>query len=325
MTTDKRFKQRVRARAGKTGESYTAALQHLRSSPVPEWTPAPKPIRIAIGQVDSPANPSDRVALQHAGRVIRSLMEHAREQGAALVHFGEGVICAPGKRIMSSDPHEASDADWSRFDWDTQRRELGLIAEHAAALGLWTIVGAVHRLTAPRRPHNSVYVIDTHGRVVTRYDERMLSFTKVSYMYTPGAGPVAFDVDGVRFGCALGMESVYPEVFMAYEKDDVDCVLLSSHGPNTPFALQVQGHASTNSYWVSYATSCTPKESDASGIAGIDGAWLVRCRGDKPVVAVAEINGDEENLARPWRRRARGNLYLRGASSKDPRAARDTF
>jgi hypothetical protein len=89
---------------------------------MPEWTPATKPIRIAVGQVDPPTDPGDRVALQHAGREIRSLMEQAREQGAALVHLGEGVICAPGKRIMSRDPHEVSDADWSRFDWDTQRR-----------------------------------------------------------------------------------------------------------------------------------------------------------------------------------------------------------
>ena len=252
-------------------------------------------------------------------------MDQARVHGAALIHFGEGAICVPAKRIMSSDPHELADADWSRFDWQTQRHELQLIAEHAAALELWTVIGAVHQLSAPHRPHNSLYVIDKHGRVVTRYDERMLSFTKVSYMYTPGAGPVTFDVDGVRFGCALGMESVYPEIFMAYEKDDVDCVLFSSHGPSTSFAVQVQGHASTNSYWVGYATTCQTEESIASGIAGRDGAWLARCTGDQPAITLAEINGDEQNLARPWRRRARGQLALIGSNTADPRAARDSF
>jgi predicted amidohydrolase len=323
MTANKGFKQRVRARASKTGESYTAALQHFRDALVAERTFTPKPIRIAVAQLDPPADPGDRAALQHAGRAIRSLMDQAHEHGAALIHFGEGAICAPGKRIMSSDTHEVADADWSRFDWDTQRRELQLIAEHSAALGLWTVVGGVHRLTAPQRPHNSLYVIDNRGRVVTRYDERMLSFTKVSYMYTPGSSPVTFDVDEVRFGCALGMESVYPEVFMAYEKDEVDCVLFSSHGPNPSFAVQVQGHASTNSYWVSYATSCSTEEGATSGIAGRDGAWLVRCTDGEPAIALAEINGDEQNLARPWRRRARGQLLLTGHRSKDPRAARD--
>jgi predicted amidohydrolase len=331
MTANKGFKQRVRARASKTGESYTAALQHLRNglaagqTSAPHRSSTPKPIRIAVAQADPPADPRDRAALQHAGRVIRSLMDQARGDGAALIHFGEGAICAPGKRIISSDPHELADADWSRFDWHTQRHELRLIAEHAAELGLWTVVGAVHRLSAPRRPYNSLYVIDDHGRIVTRYDERMLSFTKVSYMYTPGAGPVTFDVDGVRFGCALGMESVYPEVFMAYEKDDVDCVLFSSHGPNTSFAVQVQGHASTNGYWVSYATTCSTEEANGSGVAGRNGAWLARCTGDKPVIALTEINGDEQNLARPWRRRARGQLAPTASSAEDPRAARETF
>ncbi|HLM90092.1 MAG TPA: hypothetical protein VK284_13915 [Streptosporangiaceae bacterium] len=103
----------------------------------------------------------------------------------------------------------------ARFGWEAQQAELRSIAEYAASLKLRTVVGAVHRLTAPHRPHNNLYVIDNHGRVVTRYDERMLSNAKVSYMYTAGSSPITFDVDGVRFGCALSMESVYPELFLA--------------------------------------------------------------------------------------------------------------
>lgn len=183
MTANKGFKKQVRTRVSKTGESYTAALQHLRDTPPPEQESTPSPIRIAVVQMEPPADPTDRAALERAGRVIRSLMDQAHEQGAALIHFGEGAICAPDKRMMSSNPHEVAEADWSRFDWHTLQRQLQLIAEHAAALGLWTVIGATHRVSAPHRPHNSLYVIDDHGRVVTRYDERMLSFTKVSYMY----------------------------------------------------------------------------------------------------------------------------------------------
>ena len=74
MTLNKGFKKRVRARASKTGESYTAALQHMRnesasaptSGPGPdhlgridpnfldalaaERIPTPQPIRIAVAQ-----------------------------------------------------------------------------------------------------------------------------------------------------------------------------------------------------------------------------------------------------------------------------------
>src|SRR6185437_3337208 len=98
-------------------------------------------------------------------------------------------------------------------------------------LRLWTVLGSVHPLTPPHRPHNSMYVISDQGKLATRYDERLLSSTKLSFMYTPGSGPVTFDVDGLRFGCAMGIEVHFPEVFAEYERLDADAVLFSTTGP----------------------------------------------------------------------------------------------
>ncbi len=93
------------------------------------------------------------------------------------------------------------------------REELSVTSQLARELKLWTVFGSVHQLTPPHCPHNSLYVVSDHGELVTRYDERMLSNTKISFMYAPGKIPVTFEVDGVRFGCALGMETHYPEIF----------------------------------------------------------------------------------------------------------------
>jgi hypothetical protein len=41
------------------------------------------------------------------------------------------------------------------------------------------------------------------GCLVARYDKRFLSHTEVSYLYSPGKEPLVFEVDGIRFGCAL--------------------------------------------------------------------------------------------------------------------------
>lgn len=324
MTENRRFKQRVRARAHKTGESYTTALQHFRAEDAGK--PASRRLRIAAAQVASPTDPGDTEVIRRAGSTVRDLMTEAHRREAALIHFGEGTLCAPGKRHMSSDPEKITDSDWSRFDWACQSRELSLIADHAAALGLWTVIGAVHRLTSPHRPHNSLYVIDAKGQVSCRYDERMLSFTKQSHMYSPGSRPVTFSVDGVRFGCALGMESVYPEVFLEYERAEVDCVLFSSHGASSAFSLQVQAHASANSLWVSYATSCTENAAGAqSGIAGVKGTWIARCADSaEPAIALADIDTGAENLARPWRRTARAN-FRNNPPLDDPRASDNTF
>lgn len=324
MTENRRLKKRVRARADKTGESYTTALQHFRTTET--GSNASRRLRIAVAQVQSPTDPGAAEAIRHAGSTVRDLMTEAHRREAALIHFGEGTLCAPGKRHMSSDPEKITDSDWSRFDWACQSRELRLIADHAAALGLWTVIGGVHRLTSPRRPHNSMYVIDGKGQVACRYDERMLSFTKQSYMYTPGSRPVTFSVDGVRFGCALGMESVYPEVCLEYERADVDCVLFSSHGASSAFSLQVQGHAGANSLCVSYATSCPDNAVDAqSGIAGVDGNWIARCADTaEPAIALADIDTGADNPARPWRREARAN-HRNNPLLDDPRAADNSF
>jgi len=87
----------------------------------------------------------------------------------------------------------------------------------------------------------------------------MLSNTKISFMYSPGKVPVTFEVDGIRFGCSLGMEAHYPEIFIEYERLSVECVFIlhdceiSENAPASSFSAEALGHAASNSYWVSYS------------------------------------------------------------------------
>jgi len=327
MTANSNFKRKVRARAAKTGESYTTALHHLTP------TPATKRLRIAVAQSTVPGDPSDAAALRAAGRGIRALMREAHEAGARLIHFPEGATCSPDKHVMSIDgPDEVGPSDWDRFDWPALRRELEETATLARELSLWTVVGAVHRLTPPHRPHNSLYVISDRGEVVTRYDERMLSNTKLSFMYTPGSTPVTFDVDGVRFGCLLGMEVHFPELFLEYERLDVDAVLMSTIGSPNPddlgvFATEAQANAGTYAYWVSFAATTHDSANAPSGVISPRAEWLGRCSRDgRPAVAVVDLDDSIENHARPWRRTARDGIYAPHIIRDDPRSdARDAF
>lgn len=311
MTANRNFKRRVRARAAKTGQSYTTALRHFRQTP--DVTTETKRLRLAVAQTVLREDPRRSTELRASGNDLRRLMREAHEAGAALVHFPEGATCSPHKRIMSVDgPDKVGPADWTRFEWDVLRQELTAIAELARELELWTVVGSVHRLTPPHRPHNSVYVISDRGEIVTRYDERMLSNTKVTHMYTPGSAPVTFDVGGLRFGLLLGMEVHFPELFIEYEQLDVDCVLFSTAGPGRQpddglFAIEAQAHAATNSYWVSYAG---PVRDTASGVISPAGHWISRCdETGKPAIAVADLGNDPGNFARQWRRTARSDVY----------------
>lgn len=326
MTANRNLKRKVRARAAKTGESYTSALRHFRlhstGDPMPETNHGC--VRLAVAQtLVRDAHTAD---LRAGGAEVRDLMRQAHHAGATLVHFPEGAICWPNKFTLSvHGPDKVGPSDWNRLDWDALREELAAIARLAGQLRLWTILGAVHRLTAPHRPHNSLYVFDDRGELVTRYDERMLSNTKISYMYTPGRTPVTFTVNGLRFGCALGIEVHFPELFGEYERLDVDCVLFSTTGAVAPqntgmFATQAQSHASTNSYWVSFATAAEESPTAPAGIISPAGTWLAQApRNGAPAIAVTDLGGEEQEAdagikvavqhARPWRRTARAGIY----------------
>lgn len=279
-------------------------------------------------------DPGDREGLRESGRELRAAMRAARGAGARLVHFTEGAICFPHKRIMSiSGPDEIGPADWTRCDWDTLRAELDQVAALARDLRLWTVLGSAHRLTAPHRPHNSMYVISDRGTVTTRYDERYLSATKLAHLYTPGSAPVTFDVDGTRFGCVLGMEAHFPEVFAEYERLDVDCVLVSTTGDGAGdgslFATECQGHAAVNSYWIGFAVPTTSAATAGSGVLAPTGEWVRRCGTDGAGGAglvVVDLTDPSESVqtaisrARPWRRQARAGLYDAHVVGEDARS-----
>ena len=334
MTANRNVKRRVRARAAKTGESYTTALRHVSPSP-PGGPVAPtKRVRLAVAQPTVPGDPRDEAALRAAGSGIRRLMREAHEAGARLVHFPEGATCSPDKHVMSSTgPDEVGPSDWGRCAWDVLGAELRAVAALARELSLWTVVGAVHRLTPPHRPHNSLYVISDRGEVVTRYDERMLSNTKLSHMYTPGSTPVTFEVDGVRFGCLVGMEVHFPELFLEYERLDVDAVLVSTVGllPHPDdlgaFATEAQASAGAYAYWVSFAATAQDSANAPSGLVSPQARWVARCPTDgNPALAVAVLDDSIENYARPWRRAARDGIYEPHIVRDDPRSdARNAF
>lgn len=313
MTENANLKRRVRARAAKTGESYTAARRHL----VDTDEAAPLRVRIATAQSELWPDPRSRDQLRESGTRVRALMRDAAAAGASLAHFPEGALYSPNKRVMSRrGPATVADADWRLVDRAAVRAELDLIARTARDLKLWVAVGGIDFTPDRFRPTNSLFVISGGGAIVGRYDERMLSRTKSQYMYEAGTRPLAFGVGGVRFGCLLGMESQYPELLAAYERDDVDCVLLSTAGnPEFPevFAVEAAGHAAANSLWVSYA-GAVGRQQPPAGVVDPNGAWTARCAsGESERVVVAEIDASHGEPARSWRRCVReGRTHVPG-------------
>jgi predicted amidohydrolase len=327
MTQNGNFKRRVRARAAKTGESYTTALSHIRETPPSDPGPQARSVRLAVAQTTPYVDPRSIAELRASGEEMRRLMREAQKASVRVIHFPEGSTCSPNKRIMSSTGRDpVGPSDWSRFEWAVLRKELDATRALARELGLFAVIGSVHRLTEPHRPHNSLYIVSDKGELVTRYDERLLSNTKISFMYTPGSMPVTFEVDGVRFGCSLGMETHFPEIFREYEQLDVDCVLFSTTGATPAFAAEALGHAASNRYWVSFSVLAYPGLMPPSGIAAPSGEWVAQCRADAtPSLAIVDIDHSPGEITRPWRRRARAGIYEQHMVT-DPRSGgRDRF
>ncbi|HWD80562.1 MAG TPA: carbon-nitrogen hydrolase family protein [Kribbella sp.] len=273
----------------------------------------PEIVRIAATQSTVREDPTDATLLRQSGDEVRTLMREAAAAGARVVHFTEGAICFPSKRVMSSlGPDEIGPSDWTRADWTALQSELDQIAALSRELGIWTVIPSVHQVP-DARPHNSMYIVSDQGKVVARYDERMLSTTKVTWMYSAGQESVTFEVDGIRFGLMLGLDVLFPELFTEYDRVGADVVLVSyasTNGRNDHIGVQVRGAAANNTSWVSVAATADPDTGLASGVAGPRGEWLAQCAEDgTPSVAIAELHTDElTTIGRDFRRRTRERI-----------------
>jgi predicted amidohydrolase len=316
MTAHRNFKRRVRARAAKTGESYTAALRHFRPTlsgeDMPETTT--NPLRIAVAQSTVRQDPTDVAGLRASAAEVRGFMKEAAEAGARLVHFPEGALCFPSKYVMSElGPDQVGPADWNKVEWSVLEEELERIAVLSGELGIWTLIPSIHRQPAAR-PFNSLYVVSDQGKVVARYDERTLSTTKITYMYTPGTEPVTIEVDGYRFGLALAMDAHIPEVLTEYDRLDVDGVLLSYSTAGVSGdrgAIAARGNAAAHMFWISFATTANAELPVHSGVLDPQGDWVAECPSDgRPAITLTDLHRDDAipAAALAWRKETRARV-----------------
>lgn len=282
-------------------------------------------LRLAVAQTNQREDPTDPDLLRASGAELRDLIVRARQAGARLVHFPEGALSFPHKRVMSSVPDEVGPADWSRLDWQTYAEELATTARLAGELGIWVALPAAHRLSEPYRPHNSIYVIDDHGQVSTRYDERFMSDTKINFMYSPGTGPVTFEIDGLTVGCTLGIEAVHPQSFTEYEQRGVDLVIFATTGQEnpsplpTPFSRNLDVYAGVNGIWISMASTMPGN----SAVFGPDVREPIRITEEAgTALVVTEI--EARTGSTPWLHRLRSGVYDKQHPAEDTRSLQRT-
>ncbi|MFE3032896.1 carbon-nitrogen hydrolase family protein [Streptomyces canus] len=250
------------------------------------------------------------------GPTVQRLMREAAETGTRLIQFPEGCLSGYAKEQIR---------DWDQMDWAAVDEEHRQVAALAAELRLWVVLGSTHRLTAPHRPHNSLYVIADDGMVVDRYDKRYCSNTEILGYYTPGFRPTTFSIDGFKFGCAICVEINFPEVFAEYERLGVDCLLLSAYPVDSIFEVKARAHAAINNYWLAMATPTQTSGLLNSQLIGPDGTVLARVdAGTELIIGELDRHAPEFdialNKARPWRASARQGEIYSSRRVSDPRS-----
>src|SRR5215510_8500896 len=146
--------------------------------------------------------------IQSNFQYISQLMKHAREQGADVAHFPEACLSGYAGADLES---------YDSFDWQLLRQCTYQLLALAGALELWTILGSAHPLSAPHKPHNSLYIISDRGQLIDRYDKRFCwgdasEQTRDLAHDTSGHHWSVFAIKGIQCGVLICHDDRYPEL-----------------------------------------------------------------------------------------------------------------
>ena len=228
------------------------------------------------------------------------------------MQFQEGTLCFPAKRRLSREPDRMAEADWSRFNWDALAEELRSIAQTAARLGIWTVLGVPQRV-AGARPYTGLQVIDDNGATAGYYRERILSRTKADYLYQAGSDGLVINVGTARIGLTSGVEGLFPRAFEQYAEQGADVVLFSTGGRGEPKQGQsllehAIASARANLLWLGVAAGGDDSAAGC-GIVTPGGAWTAQGPAvGGPAMVVADVTDSIDPVALAWHRAARRQL-----------------
>jgi predicted amidohydrolase len=229
-------------------------------------------------------------------------MRIAKRKGAQLAHFSEG--CLSG--YFGAELKSAAEVDWPGIE--SALREVMTLA---AELQLWVVLGSAHRLSGRHRPHNSLYVIDDRGQLVSRYDKLFYTGKNAQdqdlSFYSPGEELVTFDAHGVCCGLLICHDFRYPELFREYKRRGVELMLVSFHNAgmqyehqlrylqSVPFTLQA---AAASNYFAVSATNSTRRYAWPSFVVNQEGSLVARAPLHRGAVLLSTIDTEAKRLRR---------------------------
>lgn len=184
---------------------------------------------------------------------IKSQIIEAKLKKADIVHFPE---CA-----LSGYP-EVDMKTLEDFNWDLLYEKTDSIISLAKQLKIWVLLGSIHRLNDGVKPHNSLYVINSEGKIVDRYDKRFCTEGDLKH-FSPGDHFVNFELNGINCGLLICYDVRFPELYREYKKLKTDLIFQSLYnarqkkGSIHPVIMPItaQARAATNFFYMSLTNS----------------------------------------------------------------------
>ncbi|MDP6115827.1 MAG: carbon-nitrogen hydrolase family protein [Planctomycetota bacterium] len=271
-------------------------------------------IQVATCQFATSAN------VKRNSRQIHRQIEQAASKSADVAHFPECALSGyPGPEFDS----------WEGFDWELLRAEMESICRLAKKHKLWVILGTAHRLTGKHLPHNSLYAINSSGKIVERYDKRFCTGGDLRF-FSPGDHCSVFDINGIRCGMLICYDVRFPELYRAYQKEGTQLLFDSfwnarAEGPNIHTTIMrptLQARAATNYFWISATNSSAHYQSWPGVLIRPNGEFAASLKTDRAGVMVNTVDTIEKlyDASSPWRERSMKGHLNSGKTVKDARS-----
>ena len=270
--------------------------------------------------------------INHNRRAILRQIRQAADQGAHVAHFSE---CALSGYAGVDIPSIAA------LDWDLLTAATREIQETARRRKIWVLLGSTHRLSGNHKPHNSVYVIDSKGRIVGRYDKRYCTGdnrrkpTLDLSHYSSGDHFTTFRIGGVTCGILICYDYRFPELYRHYKQFGVDVLFQSFHNARATVVADPQYNiwktivpatmscrAAENYFWVSANNGTARPSRWASFAVRPDGQIGGQLKLHRAGVLITEmkIGKGYFDAAGPWRETTMNGQLHSGKLIKDSRS-----
>lgn len=274
-------------------------------------------------------------------------MQEAKDRGARVAHFCEGSLSGyPGVDFRS----------FVGFDWAALRQCSSKVLDLARRLRLWVLLGSSHPLCGRHKPHNSVYIINSRGKIIDRYDKRFCAGDRSGRTgelahYSPGNHPSLFTVCGIRCGVLICHEFRYPELYREYKRKGAQLIFHSFHAgnmspqrrsmmraqvgaayrrinpsdtlPGITMPASMHAAAGSNHVWISCSNTSAKESCWPSFFMRPDGVITGKLRQNTAGVLVSTVDPNLKfyDSTAPWRDRAMRGQFHSGVLVRDKRSA----